>query len=112
MKSEANFNSNAQTFPISQPNTQNTKGVMPNKDLTKFLLNNDLLISCHTPFDDQPQTFIFWKAQFELIIKGLKATNTEELDLLTKWLGPTSSKYAASITSSNVSNPAEALRNI
>ncbi|XP_056000356.1 uncharacterized protein LOC130048119 [Ostrea edulis] len=39
-------------------------------------------------------------------------TNSEELDLLMKWLGPTSSKYAASIRSSSVSNPAEALRRI
>ena len=117
MKSEVNFNSNVQTFPISQPYTQNTESVMPNRpdqvqDFTKFLLKKDLLISRLTRFDDQPQTFIFWKAQFEEIMKELEATNTEELDLLTKWLGPTSSKYAASIRSSNVSNPAEALRKI
>lgn len=89
MKSQVNFNSNAQTFPISQPHTQNTESVMPNRpnqvqDFTKFLLKKDLLISRLTRFDDQPQTFIFWKAQFEEIMKELEATNTEELDLLAK----------------------------
>lgn len=51
----------------------------------------------------------FWKAQFEEIMKESGATNSEELRRLTKWLGPTSSRYAATIRSSNVSDTSETL---
>lgn len=36
----------------------------------------------------------------------------EESDLLVKWLGPESSKFAQSIRTSNIGNPSRALTNI
>ena len=44
------------------------------------------------------------------VIQGLKLTYNEELDLLTRWLGPQSSEQVRRIRAVHVSDPAAGLR--
>jgi hypothetical protein len=81
-------------------------------ELTQFLLKKDLLLSRFSSFDDQPNSFETWKTTFTHIIKELNVTPFEEMDLLVKWLGPESRKFASSIRSANIDNPFAGLRRI
>ena len=74
-------------------------------DLTQFLLKKDLLLSRFSAFNDRPDTYETWKATFTTIIKELNVTLFEEMDLLVKWLGPESKRFASSIRPSNIHNP-------
>ena len=57
-----------------------------------------------TNFDDTPETFHIWKASFQSTVKDLNTSHAEEFDLLIKYLGPESKKYAVSLRTSNASN--------
>jgi len=92
---------NVQTSNVKQDSIQNSQI----QNLTKFLLKKDMLISRLSCFNDRPETYAFWKGQFKGIMNELSATTIEELDLLSKWLGPQSSKYALSIQSANTQDP-------
>lgn len=94
-----------QTYP--GPETVHSK---PETDLMKYLVKKDLLLSRLTPFNDQPETFGVWQASFGKIMNELDVTASEELDLLVKYLGPVSGKYAISIRNANASNPYRGLR--
>ena len=72
-------------------------------DLTKFLLKKDLCMSRLFFFTDHPESYAVWKNSFKGIVEELGCTPVEELDLLVKWLGPESKKYAMSIRTSNAS---------
>ena len=54
-------------------------------------------------FTDHPESCAVWKNSFQGIVEELSCTPVEELDLLIKWLGPESKKYAMSIRTSNAS---------
>ncbi|XP_056016958.1 uncharacterized protein LOC130053620 [Ostrea edulis] len=81
-------------------------------DLTQFLLKKDLLLSRFSSFNDRPETYETWKATFKNITKELNVTPFEEMDLLVKWLGPESRKFASSMRASNINNPFTGLRRI
>ncbi|XP_056020363.1 uncharacterized protein LOC125680242 [Ostrea edulis] len=81
-------------------------------DLTQFLLKKDLLLSRFSSFSDRPETYETWKATFKNITKELNVTPFEEMDLLVKWLGPESRKFASSMRASNINNPFTGLRRI
>nr|XP_022331795.1 uncharacterized protein LOC111129629 [Crassostrea virginica] len=81
-------------------------------DLTQFLLKKDLLLSRFSAFNDRPDTYETWKATFTAIIKELNVTPFEEMDLLVKWLGPESKRFASSIRTSNIHNPFTGLHRI
>ncbi|XP_061189704.1 uncharacterized protein LOC133197612 [Saccostrea echinata] len=55
------------------------------------------------------QNYTVWKLGFLNILKELRVSPIEELDLLTKWLGPESKKYALSIRSANTLQPERGL---
>ena len=63
---------------------------LPMVDLSNYLLKKDLLLHRFTAFDDSAQNYTVWKVGFVNILKELKVSPIEELDLLTKWLGPES----------------------
>lgn len=94
------------TYP---PQTGNS--TMAN-DLTKFLLKKDLLLSRLSYFTDHPESYAVWKTSFKGIVEELGCTPVEELDLLVKWLGPESKKYAMSIRTSNANCPSRGLQRI
>ncbi|XP_076102049.1 uncharacterized protein LOC143071561 [Mytilus galloprovincialis] len=74
-------------------------------EITRFLLRKDLLFSRLTSFNDRAESFHTWKASFKNVTDELQVSDSEQIDLLIKWLGPESAKHAISIRASNANNP-------
>ena len=70
-------------------------------EFANIFAKKELLTSRLTKFDDSPEFFAAWKISFTNVAKELKLTPTEELDLLIKWLGPSSSEQAKRIRVAN-----------
>ena len=70
-------------------------------DITKFMLRKDFLLTRFSHFDDNPESFASWRASFQSITQELDVSAFEEMDLLVKWLGPESSKFARSLRAAN-----------
>lgn len=81
-------------------------------ELTQFLLKRELLLTRLVTFSDKPEDYAIWKSGFLNIIRELQVAPREETDLLVKWLGPESTKYASSLRASNVHNPEKGLQRI
>ncbi|XP_070203432.1 uncharacterized protein [Littorina saxatilis] len=81
-------------------------------DLSRFLLKKELMLSRLTPFNEKPESFAVWQNSFRAIMLDLDATPQEELDLLVKYLGPETSRYALSLRASNAANPERGLRTL
>lgn len=56
-------------------------------------------------FDDRPESYWSWKSSFVNAIVELNLTASEELDLLTKWLGKESSEHVRRIRSVHIASP-------
>ncbi|XP_071122109.1 uncharacterized protein [Mytilus edulis] len=84
----------------------------PTLEITRFLLRKDLLFSRLTSFNDHAESFHTWKASFKNVIDELQVSDSEQIDLLIKWLGPESSKHAMSIRASNANNPTRGLHRL
>lgn len=74
-------------------------------EFSRFLIQKELVLSRLTKYDDQPDMYVAWKTMFQNVVTELRINTAEEVDLLVKWLGPTSSKQALRIRSSNADNP-------
>ncbi|XP_069133524.1 uncharacterized protein [Argopecten irradians] len=87
----------------SPPLRDHKDEVMPT--IVNFLMRKELASSRLFVFNDKPNNYISWRTTFKAVVQEASLGAAEELDLLVKWLGPTSSTYALSIRSSNGSNP-------
>ena len=99
----------------SHPNkhvpTLTTHAQTPNMtDFAQYLARRELVNTGLTKFDDRPENFRAWESSFFNVIGGLGLSASEELDLLTSWLGKESSVHALRIRSVYISNPYTALR--
>nr|XP_055046841.1 uncharacterized protein LOC129432444 [Misgurnus anguillicaudatus] len=81
-------------------------------NLAKFLARRDLLTAGLIKFDDKPENYLAWKSTFSNAIEDLNLKPSEELDLLTKWLGPESAEHARRIRSVHINYPAVGLSRI
>jgi hypothetical protein len=81
-------------------------------DHSAFLLKKDLLMSRLTNFDDTPENYLLWKESFLMVSSEFNVSLSEELDLLVKYLGPESRRYATSIRSANIRNPERGLERL
>ncbi|KAI4892131.1 hypothetical protein NFI96_008825, partial [Prochilodus magdalenae] len=81
-------------------------------DLTRFLARRELLTGGLTKFNDEPGDFWAWKSSFENVTQGLHFNASEELDLLTKWLGAESSQHAKRLRAAHVNNPSFGLAKV
>ena len=63
-------------------------------DLVKFLLRKDLTLSRLYTFNNKPENYQTWKSSFSEVMKEMSVSQSEEVDLLVKWLGVESRKYA------------------
>lgn len=89
-------------YETVQPTTQtSTHGV----DFSKLFLKKELLMQRLRKYDDKPENYQMWKESFKLICTDLGLSPIEEFDLLLKYLGPESVKYAERIYASNAGNP-------
>ena len=103
-----NLSGDLGTYEANQAKDSST---VPN-EFAKFLLKKDLLLSRLTAFSDRPEVYAVWKNSFRGIMLELNCSPTEELDLLVKWLGTESKKYASSIRASNANQPARGLKRL
>ncbi|XP_061170566.1 uncharacterized protein LOC133179906 [Saccostrea echinata] len=78
-----------------------TRPVDQCSDFAKFLLKKDLVLTRLSKFDDRPENYLAWKHSFKSVMKELDISASEELDLLVKFLGPSSTPQAISVRSSN-----------
>ncbi|XP_041945123.1 uncharacterized protein LOC121706994 [Alosa sapidissima] len=74
-------------------------------DIARFLARLELIHAGLTKFDDRPENYWAWKSSFVNAKQGLYLTASEELDLLIKWLGHTSSESVNRIRSVHISYP-------
>lgn len=63
------------------------------------------MLSKITTFDDRPEHYETWKYGFKSVCQDLSLCSPEDLDLLIRWLGPTSVTYARGIRASTIDNP-------
>ena len=94
----------AMTVPTSTPHQASQYN-----DLSKFLIKKDLLLTRLRAFTDTAETYLSWKNSFRGVMSELSVTPSEELDLLIKFLGRDSSKWAVSLKSSNAFMPDRAV---
>lgn len=78
--------------------------------LANLLARRDLVSSSLYQFDDRPENYRAWHSSYTNATRGLGLTATEELDLMTKWLGKESGEHVKRMRSVHVNNPAAALR--
>ncbi|XP_063416574.1 uncharacterized protein LOC134698584 [Mytilus trossulus] len=99
-------------FVIEETPSAHLQQNNPTLEITRFLLRKDLLFSRLTSFNDQAESFHTWKASFKNVIDELQVSDSEQIDLLIKWLGPESGKHAMSIRASNANNPTRGLHRL
>lgn len=80
--------------------------------VAKFLAKRDLVTNGLTKFTDRAEDYWAWRTSFCNAIEGLSLKPSEELDLLTRWLGEESSKHAKRIRSIHLNNPADGLQHV
>ncbi|KAL4009046.1 hypothetical protein ACER0C_002898 [Sarotherodon galilaeus] len=94
----------------STKHTPNLNNCLPEASETqqfaKYLIRKELVSTGLLQFDDKPENYWAWKTSFISATKDLNLSPREELDLLTKWLGPTSSEQAKRIRAVHTLNPA------
>ncbi|XP_039885710.1 uncharacterized protein LOC120732292 [Simochromis diagramma] len=79
-------------------------------DLTRYLIRKEMISSGLLRFDDRPENYWAWKASFLSSIQDLGVTPQEELDLLSKWLGPQSAAQAKRVRAAYINNPTAGLQ--
>ncbi|XP_061128960.1 uncharacterized protein LOC133150443 isoform X1 [Syngnathus typhle] len=79
-------------------------------DMAKYLARKELVCTGLSNFDDRPESYRAWKSSFFNTIKDLDLTASEQLDLLSKWLGKESSEHVRRLRAVNIGNPNAALR--
>nr|XP_024656257.1 uncharacterized protein LOC112431765 [Maylandia zebra] len=94
----------------STKHTPNLNNCVPEssemQQFAKYLIRKELVSTGLLQFDDKPENYWAWKTSFISATKDLNLSPREELDLLTKWLGPTSSEQAKRIRAVHTLNPA------
>lgn len=79
-------------------------------NMARYLARREIISTGLKQFDDNPDTYRAWRSSFLNAIHDLDLSASEELDLLTKWLGKESSKYVRRLRSVHIGNPAAALQ--
>ncbi len=77
--------------------------------LAQYLARRDLISSGLYQFDDKPENYRSWYSSFTSAAREVHLSATQELDLMTKWLGKESGEMVKRIRSVHVSNPNLAL---
>ncbi|KAI2644797.1 Paraneoplastic antigen-like protein 5 [Labeo rohita] len=77
--------------------------------LAQYLARRDLVNSGLYQFDDKPENYRSWYSSFTSAAREVHLTATQELDLMTKWLGKESGEMVKRIRSVHVNNPNLAL---
>ena len=81
-------------------------------EINKYVLRKELLLTRLIQFDDTPETYMSWKSSFRQVCQELNISASEEIDLMIKWLGKESRKYALSLKNVYRNNPAIGLESL
>ncbi|XP_061829090.1 uncharacterized protein [Nerophis lumbriciformis] len=81
-------------------------------DVIRYFARRELVTTCMTQFNDQPESYSAWQQSFQNAVRGLHLTCSEEMDLLVKWLGKESGEHAKRIRAVNTSQPQRGLQMI
>ncbi|KAI3374199.1 hypothetical protein L3Q82_006053 [Scortum barcoo] len=79
-------------------------------DIARYFVRQELVSSGLTQFNDRPENYWAWKSSYINATRELNLNASEELDLLTKWLGRESSEHVRRIRSVHVATPAVGLQ--
>ena len=93
-------------------NKQQNENQNISSEVVQCLYRKDVLLSRLSKFSDNPAYFSVWKATFKSVVNELRLSAREEIDLLLKWLGPSSTNQAWSIHASNANAPEKSLERI
>ncbi|XP_052089785.1 uncharacterized protein LOC127726448 [Mytilus californianus] len=114
---ENDFQANSVNIPVHSlgPLNPTARPFVPTQrneaqELAKFMVKKDLITSRLISFDDQPSHYSSWKISFQHIMTELDTNPLEQLDLLIKFLGPSSKQHAQNIRCANANNPDTAVR--
>ncbi|KAI7808136.1 hypothetical protein IRJ41_016509 [Triplophysa rosa] len=106
-------NSNRSTQPFYPQGAPTASHSGPTTEhLAQYLARRDLVSSSLYQFDDQPEQYRAWQSSYNSATQGLGLTATEELDLMTKWLGRESSNHVKRQRSVYITNPFIALMKV
>jgi hypothetical protein len=103
-----NHNNNSMNHVSISTNRDNNSN-SAHEELSKFLLKKELLLNRLSVFNEEPGAFTAWKMSFKSVMNDFGTTPQEELDLLVKYLGPESARYARSMQISSAGNPKKGL---
>ncbi|XP_041946541.1 uncharacterized protein LOC121707793 [Alosa sapidissima] len=79
-------------------------------NMARYLARREIVSTGLKQFDDCPESYRAWRSSFLNTINDLNLSASEELDLLTKWLGKESSNYVKRLRSVHIGNPIAALQ--
>ncbi|XP_071147616.1 uncharacterized protein [Mytilus edulis] len=113
LSSQPNIQPSLSQYPV-QTKATSTNSLLHDAmtDTTRFMYRKDFLLSRFTNFDDKPEAYESWRASFQSVTRELGVTPFEEMDLLVKWLGTESSKFAKIIRAANAHDPPRGLQRI
>ncbi|XP_036003031.1 uncharacterized protein LOC118566091 isoform X1 [Fundulus heteroclitus] len=74
-------------------------------DFVRYLARRELVATGLLQFNDKPQNYRAWRRSFLTTISGLNLTQSEEMDLLLKWLGKESAEHIEQIRAIHINRP-------
>ena len=78
-------------------------------DIATFLARREIVNSGLCKFDDRPESYWAWKSSFLNATEGLHLSASEQLDVMSKWLGEQSSLHVRRIRAVHLGDPATGL---
>lgn len=109
-KTEPGIPQGTPTFPYSPYMPAPPRPPDDMLNMARYLARREIISTGLKQFDDSPDTYRAWRSSFLNAIHDLDLTASEELDLLTKWLGKESSNYVKRLRSVHIGNPGAALQ--
>ncbi|XP_063761823.1 uncharacterized protein LOC134879300 [Eleginops maclovinus] len=95
--------------PSFNPQPTNTQSMPATEHLAQYLARRDLVNTSLYEFDDKPENYRAWLSSYKNATQGLGLTATEELDLMTRWLGKESSNQVKRLRAVHIASPQIAL---
>lgn len=105
-----NSSTHVHAQPYTSPYMLPASTPLSSDPLAQYLARRDLVMSGLYQFDDKPENFRAWQSSFTNAVAEVQLTATQELDLMTKWLGKESGDQVRRIRSVHVNNANLALR--
>ncbi|KAL2082436.1 hypothetical protein ACEWY4_022254 [Coilia grayii] len=96
--------------PCFYPQLKANQSMPATEHLAQYLARRDLVSASLYEFDDKPENYRAWLSSYKNATQGLGLTATEELDLMTRWLGKESSNQVKRLRSVHIASPGIALR--